>query len=102
MNKTTAVIIFVGFFAVLGAIALFKNRKKIAVSVATRLGKATFKTENDSPPASIPAGVKIKDAEAGENIRASSSGPGGVEMEKVKAKGDIEATHSSGDSLPKK
>ena len=43
MNKTTAVIIFVGFFAVLGAIALFKNRKKIAVSGPLHLARPPLK-----------------------------------------------------------
>jgi hypothetical protein len=38
--------------------------------------------------------VKIKDGEAGGSIRAQSDGPGGVNLEKVKAKGDITAISS--------
>lgn len=102
MDKTTAVLIGLGILALL-AIAFFAVfRGKGKLSVKSPLGSLKAEGENPPPPATVPGGVKIKDAEAGRNIRAQSQGAGGVDLEKVKAKGDITATSSSGDkSSPK-
>jgi hypothetical protein len=97
MDKTTALLIGLGILALL-AIAFFAVfRGKGKLNVKSPLGSLKAEGENPPPPATVPGGVKIKDAEAGRNIRAQSQGAGGVDLEKVKAKGDITATSSSTD-----
>ncbi len=58
--------------------------------------------ENPPPPAAVPAGVRIIYAEAGRHLHAKSIGSGGVDLEKIKAKVDIDATSSPGGSSPPK
>ena len=101
MDKTVAIVIVALIFA--GVVIFFFTRflGKGKFKIKVPLGEVSAEGSNP-PPASTTAGVKIKDAEAGKDMRAHSSGSGGVEMEKVKAKGDIEATHTPGDSPPKK
>jgi hypothetical protein len=97
MDKTTALLIGLGILALL-AIAFFAVfRGKGKLSVKSPLGNLNAEGKNPPLPAMVPGGVKIKDAEAGRNIRAQSQGAGGVDLEKVKAKGDITATSSSTD-----
>jgi len=87
-------LVAVGFFAV------FRGKGKMHLKGP---GGVSLKAEgeNPTPPSSVPAGVKIKDAEAGRDLRAHSTGPGGVDLEKVKAKGGIDASHSPGSAPPK-
>ncbi len=65
-------------------------RGKLKATVETPLAKISIEGENPPPPAKIPGGVKITDAESGARIIARSTGEGGVELEKVKAEGDID------------
>jgi hypothetical protein len=100
MDLTTATLIGLGILAllVIAFFAVFRGKGKF--QIVTKFGK--LKAEGDNPPpTAVAAGVKIKDADAGRNIRAHGAGEGGVDLEKVKAKGDIEATHMPGDSPPK-
>ena len=85
-------LVVIAFFAV------FRGKGKFQIK--TKLGEASAEGENPLPPTTTAAGVKIKDAKAGRDIRAHSSGAGGVEIENAKAKGTIEGTHSPG-SPPK-
>ena len=101
MDPTTAALIALGFCAlvILAFFAVFRGRGKF--SLKTIFGKVSAEGENPPPPAAVAAGVKIKDADAGRNVVAHSAGAGGVDLEKVKAKGGITATHTPGDSPPK-
>ena len=96
MDKTAAILIALGILALLAIafFAVFRGRGKL--SLKSPLGSLKAEGENPPPPGAVPSGVKIKDGEAGGSIRAQSDGPGGVDLEKVKAnKGDIIATSSS-------
>ncbi len=101
MDSTIATLIGLGILAllVIAFFAVFRGKGKFHIK--TRFGEAKAEGENPPPPTAVAAGVKIKDADAGRNIRAHGTGEGGVDLEKVKAKGDIEATHTPGGSSPK-
>ena len=101
MDPTTASLIALGIFAlvILAFFAVFRGRGKFRLK--TKFGEARAEGENPPPPTTVAAGVKIKDADAGRDLTAHSSGAGGVDLEKVKAKGGITATHTPGDSPPK-
>ena len=92
MDKTTAFVIGLGILGVVGGMFALRYRGKGKLSVKSPLGSLKAEGEDSPPPALVPGGVKIKDADAGRNIRAESAGSGGVDLEKVKAKGDITAT----------
>lgn len=99
-NMTAALIglcilalIVIAFFAV------FRGRGKVQID--TKFGKLKAEGKNPPPPTTIPAGVKVKDANAGGSLIAHSSSEGGVDAEGAKAKGDIHATHTPGDPPPK-
>jgi hypothetical protein len=99
MDHNTTLLIAVGILAllVIAFFAVFRGKGKF--SLKTKLGEVKAEGENPPPPTSVAPGVHIKDAEAGRDIRAHSSGSGGVDLEKVKAHdGTIEATHAPGDS----
>ena len=102
MDGSTLAVISLGILALvaLAFFAVFRGKGEVQLKVP---GGVSVKAEgeNPAPPASVPAGVRIKDAEAGRNLRAQSTGPGGVDLEKVKAKGDIDATSSPGTAGPK-
>jgi hypothetical protein len=100
MDWTTASLIGLGIIAlvIVGFFVVFRGKGKF--SLKTRFGEATAEGENPVPPSAIPSGVKIKEAEAGRDVRASSS-QGGLDMEKIKAKRDIEVSHSTTDPAPK-
>jgi hypothetical protein len=102
MDKTTAIVIVAAIFA--GVVIFFFTRflGKGKFKFKNLFGEVTAEGSNPPVPNTTAAGVKIKEADAGKNIRAHSSSGGGVELEKVKAKDDIEATHSPGNSPPKK
>ena len=85
---------------VIAFFSVFRGKGKFKIK--TKLGEASAEGENPPPSTTTPAGVTIKGAEAGKDIHAHSFGAGGVELEKVKAKGNIDATHSPGDAPPKK
>ena len=101
MDTTTAALITLCVLALvaLGFLAVFRGRGELEIDA--KKGKLKAKGENPLPPAVVPPGVKIKDAEAGKDVRAHAVGTGGVELEKVKAKGSIEATHQEGETPPK-
>lgn len=103
MDKTLAIIIVAGIFSVLVIFFFtrFLGKGKFKVKVPFG-GEVSAEGSNPPPPGTTPGGVKIKEAEAGKDMRAHSSTVGGVELEKVKAAGEIEATHSPGDVPPKK
>lgn len=102
MDTTTATLIGLGILAVVVIFFFIRFGSKGKFRIKTKFGEAIAQGENSPPPAAVPAGVKIKDADAGRDLRAHSTGSGGVELERVKAKGHIEATNLPGDSPPKK
>ena len=87
------VLLVIAFFAV------FRGRGK--VNLDTPFGNLKAEGENPPPPTAVPGGVKIKDAGARKNLTALSTGPGGVDLEKVQAGGNLDARHEPGDSPPK-
>jgi hypothetical protein len=101
MDKTLAIVIVAGIFSVLVIFFFTRFLGKGKFKVKVPFGEASAEGSNPPPPGTVPVGVKIKDAEAGKDVRAHSSGAGGVELEKVIAAGHIEATHSPGDLPPK-
>jgi hypothetical protein len=102
MDTTTATLVGLGILAVVVIFFFIRFGGKGRFRIKTKFGEANAQGENPPPPAAVPAGVKIRDAEAGRDLRAHSTSPGGVELEKVKAKGHIEASNSPGDSPPKR
>jgi len=100
MDKTTATLIGLGILALAFIAFFYVFRHKGKGEISGPLG-LKLKVEGSNEPASQP-GVNIKDAEAGGNLRARDTTGRGVDLEKVKAKGDIEATSSGGDLPPKK
>lgn len=101
MNVTEATLIGLGVLAVVIIVFFAVFRGKGKFKIKTKLGEASAEGENPPPPAHVAGGVKIKDAEAGGELSAHSSDTGGVDLEKVKAKRDISATHTPGDPPPK-
>ncbi|HYR57542.1 MAG TPA: hypothetical protein VEO95_02885 [Chthoniobacteraceae bacterium] len=101
MNATTEALIGLGILSllVMAFFAVFRGKGKFQLD--TKFGKLKAEGENPPPPGAVAAGVKIKDAGAGKDVRAHSTSSGGVDFEKVKAKGGIEATHMPGESPPK-
>ncbi len=91
-------VIGLGIFALLiiAFFAVFRGKGKFTLK--TRLGQVRAEGEN---PANVAAGVRIKDAEAVKGIHAHSASEGGVDLEKVKAKEGISATHIPGQPPPK-
>ena len=85
--------------AVIAFFAVFRGKGKFHIK--TPLGEASAEGESPPPSTAVAAGVRIKDAEAGGNLRAHSTGSGGVDLEKVKATGDIDASSSPGVPPPK-
>jgi hypothetical protein len=85
------VLVAVAFFAV------FRGKGKLRIKGP---GGIALNAEGENPPpqAAVSAGVRIKGAEAGRDLHAESIGAGGVDLENVKAKGDIGATSSQGSS----
>ena len=100
MDFTVAALIGLGILALLliAFFAVFRGKGRFKVK--TQFGEATAEGENP-PVTSVPAGVRIRDADAGKNVHAHSGTSGGVDIEKVKAAGEIQATHSQPDSPPK-
>lgn len=102
MDTKTISLIALGILAlvVIAFFAVFRGRGTVQLK---GLGvDLNAKGENPPPPAAVPAGVKIKDTEAGRDLIAHSTGPGGVDLEKVKAKGDIEAKSTQAGLPPPK
>ena len=101
MDKRTASLIALGIVALLliAFFAVFRGKGKF--SLKTMFGTVKAEGENPLPPKNVPGGVKITGAEAGRDITARSSSEGGVELERVKAKGNIDARHTPGASPPK-
>jgi hypothetical protein len=102
MDQSTLAVIALGILALVAVafVAVFRGRGKIDMKGP---GGVSLRAEgeNPAPPSAVPSGVRIKDAEAGQNLRAQSTGPGGVDLEKVKAKGNIDAANSPGTLGPK-
>jgi len=101
MDATTANVIGLGILALVAIAFVAKFPGKVKIGIESILGKFKAEGENPPPPTSVASGVKIKDAEAGGSVHAHSSGAGGVDLEKVKAKGGIDATHTPGAAPPK-
>ena len=101
MDKLTASLVALGIVALLliAFFAVFRGKGKF--SVKTGLVTVKAEGENPLPPKNVASGVKITGAEAGRDMTAISTGEGGVEMDKVKAKGNIDARHTPGASPPK-
>ena len=101
MDTLKASLIGAGILAVpvIGFFLVFRGKGKF--SFKTKFGEVKAEGENPPPPKAVAGGVKIKDADAGRNLIAHSTSDGGVDLEKVKAKGDIKATHTPGESPPK-
>jgi hypothetical protein len=101
MSYPTAVLIALCVLAllVIAFFAVFRGKGKFRIK--TKLGEASAEGENPHPPTAIAAGVKIKDAEAGGSLRAHNVGSGGVDLDKIRAKGDIDVSSSPGGPLPK-
>lgn len=77
----------------------FKGKGKFTIK--TKLGEANAEGENESSPTAVPAGVSIKDGEAGRDVQAHSRGAGGVSLERVKAKQSLSASHLPDSHPPK-
>lgn len=101
MNYLTVLLVALGIMAVLVIAFFTKFLGRGKFRIKTKFGEVSAEGENPSPPATVAAGVRIKDAEAGGNLRAQNAGTGGVDLEKIKVKGDIDATHSPGNPPPK-
>lgn len=101
MDTTTAAIVGLCILAlvVVAFFTVFRGKGKFKIK--TKFGEATAEGENPPVPTAVPGGVRIKDADAGGNLRARSTGVGGLDLEKIKAKGEIDAAHSPNDSPPK-
>ena len=101
MDTNIAIVVTI---VVLGGVVIFffvRFGGKGKFRIKSKFGEVNAEGENPPSPAAIPAGVKIKDAQAGGDLRAYSGGSGGVDLEKITAKGHIEATNSPEASSPK-
>ena len=83
MDAPTAMLVGLGILAlvVIAFFAVFRGKGKF--SIKTKLGEAKAEGENPPLPTAVPAGVKGRGAQAGEELRARSPGPGGVDREVV-------------------
>ena len=98
MDKMTASLVGGGILAAVGIVALLRPGTRVRIK--TLFGQIWAESESPAPKA-VPDGVKISGAEAGRDMTVISSGEGGVELEKVKAKGNIDARHTPGAEPPK-
>jgi len=95
MDKITAIVIVMGILAlvVVAFFAVFRSKGKAKIKGPWGMGV-------DVEDSNQPPGVKIKSAQAGGSIHVESTGPGGVDLNRVKADGDITATNSPGGGQP--
>ena len=102
MDKTTASVIGLVILGIVGVVFAVRYRGKGKLTVKSAFG--SLKAEGENPPlaSSVATGVKVKEADAGGNLRARSEGVGGVDLEKVKARGDITATSTTVQTRPPK
>ena len=102
MDKTTASVIGLVILGIVGMLFAVRYRGKGKLTVKSAFG--SLKAEGENPPlaSSVATGVKVKEADAGGNLRARSEGVGGVDLEKVKARGDITATSTTVQTRPPK
>ncbi|MFZ2642604.1 MAG: hypothetical protein WA117_16525 [Verrucomicrobiia bacterium] len=93
MDKTTAsifgvvfiVLLLLGFYAVFRLRGKFKLKGPLGLSV---------EAEGDN------AAMRVRQVEAGRNLRLNEATGGGVDAEKLKAKGDVEISSSSPKAPP--
>jgi len=101
-HPSTIVLIALGILALVAIafFAVFRGKGKVQLKGP---GGVSLRAEgaNPSQASAVPVGVRIKDAEAGQNVQAHATGSGGVDLEKVKAKGSISASSAPGASPPK-
>ncbi len=102
MDPTVARLVALGIIAVIVIFFFRQFRGKGQLKIKNKFGELDAKGENPPPPSAIASGVKIEDAEAGRDLIAHSRGPGGVDLKKIKAQGNIDAAASLSDSPPKK
>ena len=102
MNTTTAVVIVVGLFGLIILGFVWRYRTKGKAQIKGPFGTGLKVEGENAPGLGAPApGVRLKDAQAGGNIRAQDATGRGADAEKLKAKGDIEVTSSAGLPPPK-
>ncbi len=102
MDKIIAAVVVVVIFGLIIFAFTRRYRRRVKAEIKGPFGTGLkVEGENAASPSAPTSGIRIKDAEAGRDIRAHSTGAGGVDLEKVKAKGDIDASSSSGDPPPK-
>ncbi len=77
--------------------AVFRGKGKFTVK--TKLGEASAEGENPPPATTVAKGVKVS-GKAGRDIRAHSTGEGGVDVA-AEAGGNIHATHKP-ETIPPK
>ena len=94
MDNTLAVVIVAAIFA--GIVIFFFTRflGKGKFKIKTALGEVSAEGSNPTTPSPAPAGLNIKDIQAGGNIRAKDETGKGLSAEKLKADGDIDVSSS--------
>ena len=99
MDKTTAIVVVLGILALVfvAFFAVFRKRGKGKIKGPWGMG-LDVEGSNESQP------TRVKDVEAGGNVRVNESGGRGVDASKLKAQGDVEISSSAsgGTSPPKK
>lgn len=92
MDYYTASVIAAIVLAIVLLVFFVRYGRKVRFSIKTMLGEASAeggekRSESDT------SGINIANTEVGRNLRATSKAEGGVKINKVKAKGDLTASH---------
>jgi hypothetical protein len=99
MDKTTAIVVALGILALVfvGFFAVFRTRGKGKLKGPWGMG-LDVEGSNEAQQ------TRVKDVEAGGNVRVAETGGRGVDASKLKAGGDVDISSSSGGgtSPPKK
>ena len=99
MDAKSAMLIALGILAIVFIVffLIFRSKGKGKIKGPWGMG---IEVEGSNEPVSKP-GVKIKGAEAGGNVRATDATGRGVDIEDIKAEGDIDVSSSPGAPPPK-
>lgn len=90
-----------GILAIVIIVFVIRYAGKGKLKIKSIFGEVTAEGENAPPLTTVRSGVTIKDAQAGRDVSAHSGNPGGVDLEKIRAQRDIQATHSAANPPPK-
>ena len=99
MNHEAAALMGAIVLAIVVIIFLFRFRHRVRFKLKTLFGEA-WAEGSEKRTEDANSGVHINNAEVGRDITAISQAAGGISINKVKAKGNLSASHVPPANLP--